>query len=81
MTKKNFFGGVFRNQEIMKRGEMQKNFFRFFNRLPYFSFYRTIVLNVKVKSNRIHQTEFIDRYFNMNAYMDNRPRSEEQKSP
>ena len=34
----------------MKRGEMQKNFFRFLDRLPYFPFYRTIVLNVKVKS-------------------------------
>ena len=33
----------------MKRGEMQKKFFRFLDRLPYFPFYRTIVLNVKVK--------------------------------
>ena len=35
----------------MKRGEMQKKFFRFLDRLPYFPFYRTIVLNVKVKIN------------------------------
>ena len=35
----------------MKRGEMQKKFFRFLDRLPYFPFYRTIVLNVKVKRN------------------------------
>ena len=33
----------------MKRGEIQRNFFRFSDRLPYFPFYRTIVLNVKVK--------------------------------
>ena len=33
-TKKNFL--VFRNQEVMKRGEMQKKFFRFLDRLPYF---------------------------------------------
>ena len=32
----------------MKRGEMQKIFFRFLDRLPYFPFYRTIVLDVKV---------------------------------
>ena len=33
----------------MKRGEMQKKFFRFLDRLLYFPFYRTIALNVKVK--------------------------------
>ena len=35
----------------MKRGEMQKKNFRFLDRLPYFPFYRTIVLNVKVKTS------------------------------
>ena len=40
---------AFRNQEVMKRGEMQKKNFRFLDRLPYFPFYRTIVLNEKVK--------------------------------
>ena len=49
--KKKFFLGIFRNQGVMKRGEMQKNFFRFLDRLPYFPFYRTIVLNVKVIKN------------------------------
>ena len=34
----------------MKSGEMQKQCFRFSDRLPYFPFYRTIVLNVKVKN-------------------------------
>ena len=50
-AKKISFFGVFRNQGVMKRGEMQKNFFRFLDRLPYFPFYRTIVLNVKVIVN------------------------------
>ena len=35
----------------MKRGEMQKKFFQFLDRLPHFPFYRTIRLNVKVKKN------------------------------
>ena len=49
-AKKISFFGVFRNQGVMKRGEMQKKFCRFLDRLPYFPFYRTIiVLNVKVK--------------------------------
>ena len=48
-AKKFLFLGVFRNQRVMKRGEMQKKIFRFLDRLPYVSFYRTIVLNVKVK--------------------------------
>ena len=45
----------------MKRGEMQKKNFRFLDRLPYFPFYRTIVLNVQKmckkcarKSNKTH---------------------------
>ena len=42
MTKKNFLG-VFWNQGVMKRGRMQKIFSIFG------PFYRTIVLNVKVK--------------------------------
>ena len=50
MTKK--FFGVFRGQRVMKRMEMQKKNFRFLDRLPYFPFYRTIVLNVKVKIGR-----------------------------
>ena len=32
----------------MKRGEVQNKFFRFLDRLAYFPFYITIVLNVKV---------------------------------
>ena len=35
----------------MKRGEMQKIIFRFLDRLQYFPYYRTIVLNVKVKKS------------------------------
>ena len=34
----------------MKSGEMQKQFFRFLDRLPYFPIHPTIVLNVKVKN-------------------------------
>ena len=49
-AKKISFFLVFRNQVVMKRGEMQKKIFRFLDRLPYFPFYRTIVLNVKVIS-------------------------------
>ena len=40
----------------MKRGEMQKKFFRFSDRLPYFPFYRTIVLNVKVKTKKLEKS-------------------------
>ena len=55
-----FFFGVFRNQKVMKRGEMQKKIFRFLDRLPYFPFYRTIVLSVKVKN---HVATIYDYFF------------------
>ena len=52
----------------MKRGEMQKKFFRFLDRLPYFPFYRSIVLNVKVKVMmskllRVTNIRKVTRYF------------------
>ena len=37
----------------MKHGEMKKKNFRFLDRLPYFPYYRTIVLNLKVILSRI----------------------------
>ena len=46
VPKKISFFCVFRNQGVMKRGEMRKKFFRFLDRLPYFPFYRSSIIEL-----------------------------------
>ena len=41
-----------RDQRVIKRRQMRKKKFRFLDRLPYFPFYRTIVLNEKYTSRK-----------------------------